>query len=53
MIRTIIGVLFLLFGALDLWKFGWTVLVHTPQLLIGVILVALGGGLVGRPRFLP
>lgn len=55
MLRTIVGLIVLLFGILDLWKWGWHLLITTPELIVGIVLVAIGGGLVagGRARLNP
>ena len=52
MIRMLIGWILLILGALDLWRFGWHLLLSAPQLIIGIVLVAIGGGLVGGGRLL-
>ncbi|MBU6430101.1 MAG: hypothetical protein KGR26_13885 [Cyanobacteria bacterium REEB65] len=53
MIRNIVGFLLVALGALDLWKFGWAILLHSPQLIFGIFLVFIGGALLSTRRFLP
>ena len=50
MIRTLIGLFLFLAGVVDLWRWGWHILLATPQLIFGIGLVAVGGALVAGGR---